>query len=92
MKKVILFSILFIAGNIIVIYLIDYFASLNRRGDTIGNAIAGLIFYAIFLLLQLIAGTIFINTKKYKKTGQGLLLAAGFILLVGFSMCSGIFR
>jgi FtsH-binding integral membrane protein len=49
-----------------------------------------LIFLLFYTLAALLAGIIVIAAAKNKEIGQGILLAGGIILVIGFSVCSGI--
>jgi FtsH-binding integral membrane protein len=51
-----------------------------------------LIFLLFYTLAALLAGIIVIAAAKNKEIGQGILLAGGIILVIGFSVCSGLLR
>jgi FtsH-binding integral membrane protein len=51
-----------------------------------------LIFLLFYLLAALLAGIIVIAVGKNKEIGQGILMASGIILVIGFSVCSGLLR
>jgi FtsH-binding integral membrane protein len=54
--------------------------------------ISVLIFLLFYLLAALLAGLIVLAIGKNKEIGQGILMAAGIILVIGFSVCSGILK
>lgn len=83
MKKTILYTLLFIGAN----------ASLILLPGLIDSSFAEAfysIWYNVALLTELIVGAILVAKSKTKEIGKGLLLAAAVLLLVGFSVCSGI--
>ena len=92
MKKIALYTLLFLLGNIATLYLISFLADKidnQNIGDSIGVVIALMLILAI---AQIIVGLFLIGSEKRAEIGKAMSLAVGIIFLVGLSLCSGIFH
>lgn len=91
MGKVILYTVLCILGNVLLMLLLGFIAqnffSSERQYDLRG-LFFGLVTFAISLLVQLIVGGILASKPRTKQIGQGLLLSASLILLIGLAVCT----
>ena len=91
MKKIILYTFLFIVANVLLLLLLAFIGQnfITRSG---GNDFSGLfyilIYFAISLVLELIVGGILATRTRTKDVGKGIMLSAAIILLFGLSVCS----
>jgi hypothetical protein len=91
LKKIILYTFLFIAANVLLFLLLVFIGAkfIKRSGDYDFNGLFFvLISSAVLLLLELIVGGILAANVKTREIGKGLLLSAAAILLFGLSVCS----
>jgi len=91
MKKIILYTLLFIGANVLLFLLLVFIGQhfIKRSGDYNLDALVFVFgFFAIALVLELIAGGILTANTKTREIGKGLLLSAAAILLLGLSVCS----
>ena len=91
MKKIILYTLLFIVANVLLFLLLAFIGQ-NFIKSSGGYDLSGFFFvlisFVITLILELIAGGILAASTKTKEVGKGLLLSAAIVLLFGLSVCS----
>src|SRR5215467_11824855 len=94
MKKIILYTLLFIGGNVLLFLLLVFigqnFIGNSQQGFDFGPLFFVLIFSGLALVTELIVGGILASRARTKELGKGLLLSAAIILLFGLSVCSGV--
>jgi hypothetical protein len=91
MKKIILYTLLFIGANVLLFLLLIFIGQNFTKGSGEYN-FDSLFFvfgsFAIALVLELIVGGIMAANAKTREIGKGLLLSAAAVLLFGLSVCS----
>jgi hypothetical protein len=94
MKKTILYTVIFIIGDILLILLLGFIGQFFVSGGdySFDTLIFTGVTYIVCLFIQAIVGAILLNNQARKQIGAGLLIASGTILLIGLSVCSGIWR
>ena len=91
MNKVFKYVLISIGLNILFVGLcLLIFTVLTNGSDSIGGAIGAFFMIVISLLVQLVVSVFFITNPNKKQLGQGMLIAVGIILLIGFSVCGGL--
>ena len=88
MNKLVKYILIIFAADIILFILFLLPSFIIQGHDSLGPAIAGLLLIGLSLLIQLVAGLIFLNNEKKRDIGQALLLITGIFFLIGFSVCS----
>jgi len=74
--------------SIFLLFFLPLNLSSNVHGDSLGFAILGFILIIISLLVQFVIALFFLNNEKKRPIGQGMLLGAGIVSLIGLSICS----
>jgi hypothetical protein len=90
MKKIILYTLLFIGANVLLFLLLVFIGQNFMRSDRDYDFSAlffVLGFFVTSLAVELVVGGIL--ASRTRTIGKGLLLSAGIILLLGLSVCSG---
>ena len=89
MNKVVKTMLITVAINLLAgaLFLIPAFTSGSRDG--LSWALGALVVVGGGLLVELVVGIILAAGNDKRQTGQGLLLAVGVTLLIGFVVCSG---
>lgn len=91
MKKIILYTLLFIGANVLLFFLLLFIGEnfVEGSGDFDFSGLFFVLgFFAIALVVELIVGGILASRAQTKELGKGLLLSAAIILLFGLSVCS----
>lgn len=91
MKKIILYTLLFIAANVLLLLLLGFIGQnfIKSSGNyNLDGFFFILISFAVSMVLELIVGGILAANTKTREIGKGLLLSAAAILLFGLSVCS----
>ena len=92
MKKIILYTLLFIGANVLLFLLLVFIGQNFMRSDRDYDFSAlffVLGFFVTSLVVELVVGGLLASRTRTKEIGKGLLLSAGIILLLGLSVCSG---
>jgi len=90
MNEVVKTMLIAIVLNVVAGALIFLASVTAKPHDNLNATIGAFIIIGAGLLIQLIVGLIMAGDAKWKKTGQGMLLAVGIILVIGFAVCSAI--
>jgi hypothetical protein len=91
MKKIILYTLLFIVADVLLFLLLVFIGAkfIKGTGDyDFGGLFFVLISSLVLLLLELIVGGILAMRQRTMEVGKGLLLSAAIALLFGLSVCS----
>lgn len=92
MKKIILYTLLFIGANVLLLLLLVFigqnFMRSSQQGFDFGPLFFVLILFGLSLITELIVGGILAASTRTREIGKGLLLSAAAILLFGLSVCS----
>jgi hypothetical protein len=91
MKKIILYTLLFIGANVLLFLLLIFIGQnfIKSSGEYNFDSLFFVFgFFAIALVLELIVGGIMAANAKTREIGKGLLLSAAAVLLFGLSVCS----
>ncbi len=60
----------------------------NGQYAGLGWLVTAFFIFCAALLVQLIVGIVYVSGEKNREFGKAMLLSAGIILLIGFSICS----
>jgi hypothetical protein len=90
-KKIILYTLLFIGANILLFFLFLFIGDnfiRNKRDMDFSGLFFVLISFVISLIVELAVGAILATRARTMEIGKGLLLSAAIVLLFGLSVCS----
>ena len=83
MKKIVLYILLFIGANVLLVSMLAIVE--QSFVEAFYN-----IWYSVALLAELFVGGILVTNSRTKEIGKGLLLSAAVLLLIGLSVCTGL--
>jgi hypothetical protein len=91
MGKFILYTIIVLALNVALLFILAWLGGLVINDNSYGldTLVIVLVLFAGSLIIQLVGGSILIAKGEKKELGRAMLLSVGIILLTGFSICSG---